>query len=78
MGYFHKLKMCKNAQNDLKSRIWQKFGGNWQTFLSKDADLCDVTLVCEEDKQIESHRIILSAGSPFFSTVLKKISTPIQ
>ena len=56
----------------------KKLGGNWRTFLRKDADFCDVTLVCKEDKQIKSHRIILSAGSPFFSTVLKKISTPIQ
>ena len=40
--------------------------------LRKHSDFYDVTLVCEEDKQIEAHRIILAACSPFFSSVLKK------
>ena len=40
--------------------------------LRKDGDLCDVTLVCEEGQEIEAHRIILTACSPFFSTVLKR------
>ena len=35
-------------------------------------DFSDVTLVCEDDHQIEAHKIILSACSPFFSTVLKR------
>ena len=39
--------------------------------LREDLDFSDVTLVCEEDKQIKAHRVILSAYSPFFSTVLK-------
>ena len=34
--------------------------------------LSDVTLVCEEDYQIEAHRIVLAACSPFFSALLKK------
>ena len=34
-------------------------------------DFSDVTLVCEEGKQIEAHRVILSACSPFFRSVLK-------
>jgi hypothetical protein len=40
--------------------------------LRKDADFSDVTLVCEEDQQIEAHRNILAASSPFFNTVLKR------
>ena len=39
--------------------------------MRKDNDYSDVTLVCEEDQQIEAHRIILTACSPFFSSVLK-------
>ena len=40
--------------------------------LRKDPELSDVTLVCEEDQSIEAHRFILTACSPFFSTVLKR------
>ena len=38
----------------------------------KDSDFCDVTLLCDGDQQIEAHRIIITACSPFFSSVLKK------
>ena len=40
--------------------------------LHKGSDFSDVTLVCEEDKQFEAHRLILSACSPFFSRILKR------
>ena len=42
-----------------------------QTFqnLFKDDDLSDVTLVCEDNKQIKAHKVILSAGSQFFRDV---------
>ena len=33
----------------------------------KDEDFSDVTLVCDEDKQIEARIIILSVDSLFFS-----------
>ena len=39
--------------------------------LRNEADFSDVTLVCEE-QQIEAHKIILTASSPFFKGVLKK------
>ena len=38
----------------------------------KDLEFSDVTLVCEENQQIEAHRVILASCSPFFSTVLKR------
>ena len=44
--------------------------------MRKDEDFSDVTLVCEDDKQIYAHRIILSACSPFFSTVLRQNGHP--
>ena len=39
-------------------------------------DFSDVTLVCEDDQQVEAHRVILSASSPFFMKVLKKSKHP--
>ena len=54
---------------------WNDFQQNVVTSyqdLHKETDFSDVTLVCEEDHQIEAHRIILTACSPFFKTVLKK------
>ena len=60
----------------------EKFCLKWNDFqqniissyhdLRKDSDFCDVTLVSEEDQHIKAHRIILSACSPFFSTVLRR------
>ena len=40
--------------------------------LRKGLDFSDVTLVCEENQQVEAHRVILTACSPFFSTILKR------
>ena len=40
--------------------------------LRKESDFYDVTLVCEESKQIEAHQIVLNACSPFLSNVLKR------
>ena len=40
--------------------------------MRNESNFSDVTLVCEENVEIEAHKIILSASSPFFNTVLKK------
>ena len=40
--------------------------------LRQQPDISDVTLVCEEDQSVEAHRIILTACSPFFSSILTK------
>ena len=39
-------------------------------------DFSDVTLVCENNQQIEAHRVILSACSPFFNNILKSNNKP--
>ena len=59
----------------------EKFCLKWNDFqqnmlsshqeLRKEPEFSDVSLFCEDDYQIEAHRIILTACSPFFSTVLK-------
>ena len=52
--------------NDFRENISTSFGE-----LRGDRDLTDVTLVCEDGKQVEAHKVILAASSPFFMTLLK-------
>jgi len=53
--------------NDFQSNISQTFSD-----LRDVEDFTDVTLACEDDQQVETHKIILSASSPFFMNILKK------
>jgi len=53
---------------------WNDFEANISTAfreLREDKDFFDVTLACDDD-QIQAHKVILSACSPFFRTILKK------
>ena len=38
--------------------------------------MTDVTLACEDGKQIEAHKVVLSATSPFFLDLLKRNKHP--
>ena len=40
--------------------------------LRTDTHFSDITLVCEEEQQVQAHRNILAACSPFFNNMLKK------
>ena len=54
---------------------WNDFKDNvTSTFLSlrKDNDFTDVTLACEDNEQIEAHKVVLAASSSFFQNVLKR------
>ena len=42
----------------------------------KDRDFSDVTLACDEDKQIEAHKVILAGSSSFVRKLLKQNSHP--
>ena len=53
--------------NDFQTNVLSAYND-----LRNDSDFSDVTLVCEENKQVEAHRIILTACSPFFKSVLKR------
>ena len=53
--------------NDFKENVSSSFGE-----LREDADLTDVTLVCEDGKQVEAHKVILASSSPFFMHFFKK------
>ena len=37
-----------------------------------EEELLDITLACEDTKQLQAHKVILSACSPFFRSILKR------
>ena len=52
---------------------WNDFESNISTAFKEvreDKDFFDVTITCG-DEQIQAHKVILSACSPFFRTVLR-------
>ena len=54
---------------------WNDFSENLiSTFseLRTAEDLVDVTLACEDGTQIEAHKVVLTAGSNIFKTLLKR------
>ena len=53
--------------NDFEANIGRAFRD-----LKEEKDFSDVTLVCA-DQQVEAHKVILAASSPFFKKVLRKI-----
>jgi len=53
---------------------WNDFGNNVSSAfreLRDDKDFFDVTLACDDD-QIQAHKVILSACSPFFRNILRR------
>ena len=53
--------------NDFKENVTSTFCS-----LRTDNDFTDVTLACEDDKQVEAHKVILAASSTFFHNLLKR------
>merc|ERR1712243_258058 len=53
--------------NDFKENVNSAFGR-----LRNDKELTDVTLACEDGQQVEAHKVILAASSPFFEKILQK------
>ena len=51
--------------NDFQDNIKSAFGK-----LREDNDFADVTLACEDGQQVEAHKVILAASSPFFQKLL--------
>ena len=43
---------------------------------TEDTEFCDVTLVCEDDQQMEAHKVILAAASSVFESMLKRSKHP--
>ena len=53
--------------NDFQENVKNAFGQ-----LRGNNDFVDVTLACEDGRQIEAHKVILASLSPFFQRVLKR------
>ena len=53
--------------NDFKENITASFGK-----LRHDEDFADVTLVCEDGKQVDAHKVILATSSPVFQKIFKR------
>ena len=57
--------------------VWESYSGHLQNLLHDmwtSDDLTDVTLVCDENKKIKAHKVVLSACSLFLKSVIKEIS----
>ena len=57
--------------NDFQENIKSAFGN-----LRDDNDFTDVTLACEDGQQVEAHKVILVASSPFFQKLLGRNKHP--
>ena len=53
--------------NDFQGNVNSAFGS-----LREDSDFADVTLACEDGHQVEVHKVVLAASSPFFKSLLKR------
>ena len=72
-GSITKMQNMRNSEklclqwNDFKENIGTFFGE-----LRVDRELTDVTLACGDGKQVEAHKAILAASSPFFMNLFKR------
>ena len=57
--------------NDFRENVSSAFGD-----LRQDKEFTDVTLVCEDGQQVEAHKVVLVASSPFFQNILKRNKHP--
>ena len=53
--------------NDFQENIRSTFGS-----LREDTDFTDITLACVDGQQVEAHKVILAASTPFFQNLLKR------
>ena len=54
---------------------WNNFNENIKSSFEQlrgDKDFTDVTLACEDGQQVEAHKLVLIASSPFFLSILKR------
>ena len=63
-------KLCLKWKN-FQENINNTFGS-----LRDNKDFVDVTLACEDGEQVEAHKVILAASSPFFQKLLGRNKHP--
>ena len=64
-----------SAIKEKYSLQWQDFHANIATSfgdLRDEEEFLDVTLACDEDKQVMAHKVIISACSPMFRNILRR------
>ena len=61
---------------NIKLKDFDLNAGNCLKRLYHETDFTDVTLVCEEAKQLKAHKVILSTGSEIFKTILQNNPHP--
>jgi len=57
--------------NDFQENTNAAFGS-----LRNNKDFSDITLACEDGEQVEAHKVILAASSPFFQNLLRRNKHP--
>ena len=57
--------------NDFQENVNAAFSS-----LREENEFADVTLACEDGQQMEAHKVILAASSPFFAKILQQIKHP--
>ena len=62
-------KKCSLSLEDFQEKISESLNN-----LRKDQDFCDVTLVCEDNKQIKAHKVVLSSSSYLLKNMLKTVT----
>ena len=55
---------------------FQKIASSAFGDLREDKDFTDVTLACEDGKQVEVHKVVIASSSPFFMELLKRNKHP--
>ena len=55
---------------------WNDFQENVNAAFGSSREFADVTLACEDGHQIEAHKVILAASSPFFQNLLRRNKHP--
>ena len=61
---------------NLRLKDFNLHAGNCFTSLLDETDFADVTLVCDDNKQIKAHKVILGLGSDLFKNILQNNPHP--
>ena len=61
------IQSCEDVREIQSEVMSQSF-----SVLRQEADLYDVTLVSDDHTQISAHKLVLSASSQFFKSILRK------